>query len=306
MNGCRNDPQPGVIQGPRETDDPRRSFMFNHSRLRLILYLATFFLVSPIACNGGSMNQELAHYEKLSDVPEAAWQKLASRKIYFGHQSVGYNIIDGVSEIIKENHMIQLAVEENYNPAEYKAGVISHSRIGYNEDPKSKLDMFSFLVKSGGAQMADIMFFKFCYVDFSPNTDEKALFRDYESTFKQLKAKYPQVIFVHLTVPLTCLQQGSKAWIKKLIGRPIAGMQENAKRHAFNELLRQTYAGKEPFFDIAAIESTFPDGNRATYEYNGTTNYLLVQAYTSDGAHLSEVGKRVVATQLLLTLAGIP
>lgn len=280
--------------------------MFNHARVRKTTFLALLLLSFPIACSGGKMNKNAVFYEKLSDVPETAWQKLANRKIFFGHQSVGYNIIDGIREIIKENPKIKLTLEENYDPAIFKPSVISHARIGYNEDPKSKLDMFSYIVRSGGALMADIMFFKFCYIDFDQSTDVKALFSDYEYTYNQLKTNYPQTTFIHMTAPLTSIQDGPKAWIKKILGRPIAGVLENANRHAFNELLRQTYSSKEPFFDIAAIESTFPDGNRATFEYKGTTYYTLVQAYTNDGGHLNEVGRKIMASKLLLTLAAIP
>ncbi len=272
----------------------------------MITFFIIFVILIPVACSGGSMDDKAIAYEKLSDVPDAAWQKLASRKIYFGHQSVGYNILDGVREIIKENPKIRLTIEENYDPDKFKSGVISHSRIGYNEDPKSKLDMLSFLVKSSGDEKVDIMFFKFCYVDFNSNTDVKALFHDYESTFAQFKAKYPKITFVHLTSPLTSIQTGIKASIKRIVGRPVAGITENAKRQEFNQLLRQTYAGKYPFFDIAAIESTLPDGSRATYEYNGTTYYSLAQEYTNDGGHLNEQGRRIVASRLLLTLAALP
>jgi hypothetical protein len=288
-----------------QTPNMHKEVLMNKKKnLSRIFHLTLFFLSVPIACNGGSMNDNVAHYEKLSDVPDVVWQKLSTKKIYFGHQSVGYNILDGVRAVLKENPQIKMAIEETYDPEAYSAGSIAHSQIGYNGNPKSKLDMFAFIAKSGGAEKADILFFKFCYVDFDAETDVKTLFEAYKKTFEQLKSKYPQTTFVHLTVPLTSLQTGPKVWIKKIIGRPVGGTMENIKRHEFNEMLRATYAGKQPLLDIATIESTFPDGRRATFESNGKTYYSLVPAYTHDGGHLNETGRKIVAERLLLALAG--
>ncbi len=39
----------------------------------------------------------------IKGVPAETWQKLSQKKIYFGHQSVGNNIIDGIKDIMKEN-----------------------------------------------------------------------------------------------------------------------------------------------------------------------------------------------------------
>jgi hypothetical protein len=240
-------------------------------------------------------------------VPDSVWQKLVKKSIYFGHQSVGFNILDGVNTILKERNSISLKIEETDNPESYKSGVITHSRIGKNRDPKSKLDGFVDIVQKGKENNADIMFFKFCYIDFNAETDVEALFNDYQKAFEQLKKEHPKTTFVHVTVPLTTIKQGEgvKAWIKKVIGRPLDGIAENIKRHEFNEMIRATFVGKEIVFDIAEIESTFPDGGRATFEFDGKKYYNLVPEYTSDGGHLNDVGKKIVAKHLLFTLSNI-
>jgi len=273
-------------------------------KLKQIIRLTPLLLLFPIACNGGQMNDKAVHYEKLSDVPDAVWQKLSDKKIYFGHQSVGYNILDGVRAILKENPQIQLDVEETYDPDLYKPGTIAHSQIGYNGDPKSKLDMFAFLSKAGGAGNADIMFFKFCYLDFEADTDVNALFEFYKQTFELLKRNHPKTSYIHLSVPLTGIQEGLKAKIKKALGRPVGGTAENIKRCEFNEILRATYRDKEPFVDIAAIESTLPDSRRATFESGGKLYYYLAPEYTTDGGHLNATAAKLVAEQLLITMAG--
>ena len=38
------------------------------------------------------------------------FKPLMDKKIYFGHQSVGFNILDGVSEILKNNPSIKLNI----------------------------------------------------------------------------------------------------------------------------------------------------------------------------------------------------
>lgn len=267
-------------------------------------HLACILLLFPVACNGGQMEDKTVRYEKLSDVPETVWREIAGKKIYFGHQSVGYNILNGVRQVLQQNPQIPLTIEETYDPDNFKSGTIAQSQIGYNGNPKSKLDMFAYFTKAAGSDRADIMFFKFCYLDINKNTDVEAVFNDYKEKYAQLERQYPETTFIHLTVPLTTIQTGVKAMIKKVVGRPLGGVDDNIKRCEFNELLRATYAGKKPLLDIAALESTFPDGQRASFEANGKTYYHLVPEYTSDGSHLNAKASRMVAEKLLLTIAG--
>jgi hypothetical protein len=273
-----------------------------NQNIRAIFLLILIVSMIPIACNGGEMEHKAVKFSNLSEVPDSTWEKLANKKTYFGHQSVGYNILSGIEIILKNTPQIKLKIKETYNPDEFEKGTISHSPIGNNTDPASKLTMFNSIAKSGGAEKADIMLMKFCYIDFNKNTDVKGLFEKYRTTLEKLKAKYPGTYFIHLTVPLTTIQSGPKAWVKRIIGRPISGIVENSKRHEFNEMIRTTYSKKEPVFDIAAIESTYPDGRRATFEMEGKTYYHLVPNYTNDGGHLNENGRKIVAEKLLLTI----
>jgi lysophospholipase L1-like esterase len=118
-----------------------------------------------------------------------------------------------------------------------------------------------------------------------------------------LETKYPRTTFVHVTMPLTTIQTGWKVPVKRLIGKPIDGYADNAKRNEYNELLRTEYAGKSPFFDLAAIESTFPDGRRMSFGQDGRTYYAMAPANTVDGGHPNEVARRLVAARLLVLLA---
>jgi len=68
---------------------------------------------------------------------------------------------------------------------------------------------------------------------------------------------------------------------------------------------RAEYAGREPLFDLAAIQSARPGGGRMVFESNGKEYLALAPELTSDGGHLNEQGKRVVAEALLAELARI-
>ncbi len=85
---------------------------------------------------------------------------------------------------------------------------------------------------------------------------------------------------------------------------------ENNKKRLFmpekiKEMLRKEYEGKEPFFDLANIESTFPHGKRASFAKNGSIYYSMVPEYTYDGGHLNKVGRRRITEQLLVFLANL-
>ena len=67
--------------------------------------------------------------------------------------------------------------------------------------------------------------------------------------------------------------------------------------------MRKHYKDKEPIFDLAQIESHYPDGRPMTFSTQGETYYALVPEYASDGRHLNELGSRRVGEQLLIMLA---
>ena len=260
------------------------------------------FLIFFISCDGGEMSEKNVSFSSLKEVPASAWKKLAQKKIYFGHQSVGYNIIDGIRDIMKENQQIKLNIVETADESDFKWGVFAHSPIGENENPKTKIEQFEKLMEEGIGNKANLAFFKFCYVDIVSETDINTLFYDYKQTIERLKTKFPQTIFIHVTSPLMIVQSGPKAWIKKIIGRPIGGYDDNIIRNQYNELLNKEYNSKEPIFDIAKIESTLPDGTMLTFKKDEKHYFTVVPEYTYDGRHLNETGRRKVAERLLLYL----
>jgi lysophospholipase L1-like esterase len=124
----------------------------------------------------------------------------------------------------------------------------------------------------------------------------------------KLMQDFPETTFVQVTTPLVAEPSGSvafKNWIKQLIGKPPFRLSDNVKINQLNELIRSEYAGKAPIFDLAEIESTFPDGRRQTFSQDGKEYFSLVPDYTGDMGHLNETGRKIVADKLLVFLANL-
>ena len=252
------------------------------------------------------MTQKIVQFPSITDVPASKWKALAKKKIYFGHRSVGNNIIAGITDLMKENDQIKLNIVETTDPDDIKGGFFAHSKVGENGNPRSKIEAFKGFVEEGIGGKADIAYFKFCFADIKAETNVQRVFNDYMSTVSRLTEKYPDTIFVHFTVPLGTTKTSWKTWIKKLMGKKeIWEYDHNVARNKFNDLLKKEYEGKEPIFDLAKIESTYADGRAETFTRNGHVFYSLVPDYTHDGAHLNELGRKKAAEQLLILLANL-
>jgi len=252
------------------------------------------------------MIDQIPHREKLSDVTEDDWKRLSNKRIYFGHQSVGFNILDGIEDLIKENPQIKLNIVETSEFEKIPQGVFAHSRVGRNVDPMSKVDDFTKFINQANANQVDFAGVKFCYVDMKADTDVQKLFSDYSTAMSKLKESHPKMTIVHFAMPLTVNRESWKTKIKKIFGKTdIWEYRTNANRNRFNQLMIEAYQGKEPLLDIAKIESTKPDGSRQIFEQNGVTYYSLAPEYTYDNGHLNEIGRKRVAEQLLLLLLNL-
>jgi hypothetical protein len=241
----------------------------------------------------------------LSTIPQSQWQEFSAKRIFFGHQSVGFNIVEGLNDILRENPQIKATVIETSDPKVFDTPLFAHAAIGKNYDPRSKVDAFVAVMDQGLGNKADIAFMKFCYVDVMAGSDAGGIFTYYAERMGYLKQKYPKTTFIHITVPLASVQAGPKAWIKRLIGSSPDGYADNMKRNEYNELLRNQYSGKEPVFDLAKAESLLPDGSYATFSQDGKKFDYLPQEYTSDGGHLNKKGRQRAAQNLLLLLTNL-
>ena len=241
----------------------------------------------------------------LKTVPPVSWQNLAQKRIYIGHQSVGYNIVEGIKEIALEYSFVQLNIVEGDSAVLFDAPVFAHSKAGKNQDPRSKIQALSRLMTQGVGEKIDVVLLKFCYIDINQGSDVAGIFADYKKTILDLGRRFPQNRFVPVTVPLRVVQTGIKVPIKRLIGRPIGGYSDNVARSHFNNLVRREFAGKVPVFDLAKAEATDSHGNVFQFTIDGEFFEALYPAFTHDGGHLNEYGRKIIAARLLTFLASL-
>jgi len=198
---------------------------------------------------------------------------------------VGGNVLEGLRDILAGRNDLQMV----------------QSLIGRNGEPETKCAAFRQALESFEDNSIDIALMKFCYVDFNGDTDIDRLFACYKETVTEIRSKYPRVKVIPATVPLTVHPASWKRVAKMLLGRADNGA-SNSKRSEFNERMRSYYAG-QPVYDLAQVESTYPDGSRSSFVYGDQTAYSLISRYTADGGHLNEVGRRLAARELIRTLA---
>ncbi len=266
------------------------------ANISIILLCASLFFLRCNDKNTTSSNLECMNSQSI----DSAFSRLAGRKIYFGHQSVGYNIINGLKLLENSSNnklqIIEGLPDSNSIPAFY------HTSIGSNCNPISKIDDFVAKMESHGSAGIDIAFFKFCYIDFSGNTDVDKLFEYYSKSMMRLKQEFPSTKFIYCTVPLFAAESKLKTLIKIILGRGDNNKAENISRNKFNQLLLEHYGKSEAIFDIAKYESN----NYQTYFIkDGSKIFTLYPGFTSDGGHLNEVGSKVVATGLLELLVNL-
>jgi hypothetical protein len=228
-------------------------------------------------------------------------ERIARERIYFAHQSVGGNIIEGVEELAAQAK-VPLRIVRTDRASELPPATFGHTFVPENGAPLKKLD--SFRAELQGASV-DLALLKFCYVDIRADTDVRTLFARYQQTIGELRRSHPRTVFVHVTLPLTTEQTGWKALAKKLLGRAPYGTVENVRREEYNRLLREAYGGREPLFDLARIESTAPDGTPVRVHWHDVGAPALASDYTDDGGHLNAEGRRRAARELVAVLAGV-
>lgn len=253
------------------------------------------------ACGRQGTGQESMEMASYREVPDSSWAQLRTRRIWFGHQSVGGNIMEGVADLVRGDARLGLHVVAG--PPADSGAAFAHAPVGRNGDPGLKTDEFARVLEGGAAARLDIAFHKYCYADIVDSTDVERVFAHYRDTMARLRGEFPNVVFVHVTAPLVCVQAGPRATLKKLLGQAPGRYVSNFKRERFNALMRAEYGGRAPLFDLAAVESTRPDGARETISLGGRTAYALYPGYSSDGSHLNEAGRRRAAEALLALLA---
>lgn len=258
------------------------------------LLLLLIVVASLMACTDNRNEERLLMATNQVNADE--WQAVAQKRILFGHQSVGSNILSGVQSLASQTGL-ELGVIESRSASEKI--FITHFKIGQNGNPLSKIKDFEDTLTNGAAQGIDIALMKFCYIDITDNTDVEKLAEAYSSSLNRLSQQFPKTIFIAVTVPITSVQSGPKAWLKRLAGRPPGGYAENFRRQEFNTILRNSYGRQGRLFDLASFEAEGADN----HQHQDQRLEVMNKSITSDGGHLNTFGEQFVAAKLLKFIA---
>jgi hypothetical protein len=164
--------------------------------------------------------------------------------------------------------------------------------------------VFEQLLIGHGRPHYDIAAMKFCYVDLGRDTgtEVSAMLDRYTRVVNRITHERPDVQLLHITMPLQSDTQGRKARLKRALRMSLPSDADNVLRNAFNIGLRERYKDA-PMFDLAAVESTLPDGSRSAFVHRGAQIYTLAPGYTDDGGHLIDSAQRIAAMKFADALA---
>lgn len=223
------------------------------------------------------------------EAPAEVFAEVAGKRILFAHQSVGGNILEGVSGLAAEAG-VALNVAETESPPAAGPGLY-HFHVGENGAPDGKIAHFARIVSAAGAPAVDVALLKLCYVDVTAQSDAAAIAAKYVETYSALQTQRPEVKFIAVTCPLTAIRSGPKETLKTLLGRGAPDAADNAQRTRFNEILRARFAA-DRLFDLAAAETVSAPPS-------------LAAEFTNDGGHLNEKGRRRVAAAFVRAIAKV-
>ena len=225
-----------------------------------------------------------------------------NERIFFGHKSVGSNILQGISEISIKNNNERIAILNINDASELPNTYLLEANIGDNGNPKGKIDEFAKLINQMAQNGLTIAMMKLCFVDLNENSNIDDIFNYYSAKIDSLRIIYPDLIIIHFTVPLTSKRTMFSRVKDFLKRRSNKSMLDNVIRNNYNKLIFSKYPN-DLIFDLAKLESTFPDGTREQFIYNGKHYNSLVPDYTDDGGHLNEKGRQMVAKNLISFIA---
>jgi len=271
------------------------------SRARGALALLALAVTALSGCKQQSQVQEPVSMDQV----KADLQTLAQARVFFGHHSVGNNILKGVRDLADKTG-VPLRIEEITAGSAAPTGPgLFHGKVGENLDPDAKMADFAAVLGAPGEARYDVATFKFCYVDLDEGSKERSpdkLFDRYESRMSAIESAHPGVKILHSTMPLMAEPPGKKTRLKRLLGLSADTDAANVDRNEFNRLARGKYDGGS-LLDVARFEATRPDGSIAEFSSGGHEMEMLALEYTSDGGHLNAQGQERVAAAFLHRLA---
>lgn len=239
--------------------------------MRLLPLLA---ILVALPLRAESILVDHASVAKADTLPKEALDRARKLDVLFGHQSVGGNILEGLSELA-DAHPDRYAIERAENPEASwfrDNDGLGDFAVGENEDPMRKIEDFRTRVSNTYGDVVSVAMFKFCFVDLPEGgADPKEVFEATRKAMEGLEKANPKVTFVWWTCPLAT--------------------DGNAARVEYARLVRAYCREKgKPLFDLADIEC---DGKGDAFK----------QEWTDDGGHLNEAGRARAARAFWVLLA---
>ena len=214
-------------------------------------------------------NEGVGAFERL---PAERLAALKQRRVLWGHQSVGENLIEGARQLGWEFRAVG-------SGADYGEARWGEAGVAENGDPERKIRSFVALMTSDGiGRRVEAASFKFCWVDFEDGTDVTGLLDDYDAAVRDLQARFPDVRFLHVTPPLTTDEP-----------------ELNGRRWRFGRELIQRHRGSGLVFDLAAVISTDAAGQQC----RSGNQRRLCPGWASDSGHLNDAGAKRAAKAFL-------
>jgi hypothetical protein len=263
-------------------------------------FIMIYFFINCIVLGCKKDVEQRIDFSELINVTKAEFTTISNKRIFFGHQSVGANIMQGLDYLLTEAPSITLRIKETNSITDFIEPVFAHYKIGKNGNPQSKCDAFKAVMDSGIGSRCDVAFFKFCYIDIDETTDIDSIFKYYQKTISDLEKEYPMVEFLHCTVPLRSKNTDFWAATTRLIHLRNRNDEANSKRNKFNKKLADFYEKK--VFNLAYFESHFGE---VSDKENKVLNCSLSNSLTEDGGHLNLLGKKYIAMKMLFFLKNI-
>lgn len=243
---------------------------------RLLFWFPPWMFATAAMAQGKFIQIGYSNCLQVAHFSQPQFDQIGQLKWYFAHASVGANIMDGIADLHRlepKSYEIRSLTAGSSPPPSTERGVIYEQQRG-NPGWKAKEDMFSANVRNGWHfPRVDVAINKLCFID------ELASLNYYINSMTNLEAACPGTMIVYTTMPLT-----TKEDLK------------NYLRNRYNDRLRQwcRQEGKV-LWDLADIEAHDPMGKLCTFRYWGADRQKLCPEYTSDGGHLNERGRDLVA-----------
>ena len=243
--------------------------------------IALMLVITVFSTKGAAIIINHASIGQVATVPGEIMAQAGRLTWFFAHASVGDNIMDGITDWHTADPIRFPLQRVGYSwpaapPKETPPGAIcDHMR--WNPGWQAKISMFETNIAwYWHAPRIQVAMNKLGYTD--PDADIEV----YLASMQAIEAQNPAVAFVYCTLPST-----------------VSGDRFEVKRIAFSQKVRDFVAANNRILlDVADIENHAPDGQPATFVFDGITYPRMYDGYTVTGGHLDapgNVGRQRVA-----------